>query len=70
MNSSVFHLDEVVWCLLASFSPCLLEVLCEMRESKVNLVVREKQSENFVVFSNYFFPQIFQSVFICKILME
>lgn len=40
-----------------------------MRESRFNLVVREKQSENFVLFSKFFF-QIFQSVFVCKILME
>lgn len=58
VNSLVFHLDEVVWCSRASISPCLLEVLCQMRECRINLVVRKKQSENSVLFSN-FFPRYF-----------
>lgn len=55
MYCSVFHLAEVVECSLASFFPCLLEDLCEKRGSRFNLVVREEQSENFVLFIYFFF---------------
>lgn len=71
MGSSVFHLAEVIWvlpCQLLSLS--FRSSLWDGGGSRFNVVGREEQSESFVLFSDFFFPQIFQSGFVCKILME
>lgn len=45
-------------CSLATFFPFLVKGLCEVGGSRFNLV-REEQSENFALFSNFFFSRYF-----------
>lgn len=65
VNTSDFHLAEVGTCSLATF-PCLVKSLCEAGGGRFYLV-REEWSENFVLFSKFFFSS---DIWICFLLQN
>lgn len=68
MNSSVFHLAEVVRCSPASFFPCLLEGLCGVGGEMIWLGGERGEKWKICSLQQLFFRYF--NVFICKILME